>query len=134
MYFVFLQNFAIHNMPLFGESWSLSIEEWFYLLFPVLIIFATYISTDKKRVILYFCIFMFLLFPGIIKGIKFTEIKDINDYSWDKEFRRLVMLPLDSIAFGILGAYLSFYYQYNWIEYKEKHCISDSLLCYWLLL
>ncbi len=127
MYFVFLQNFAIHNMPVFGESWSLSIEEWFYLLFPVLIIFATYISTDKKRVIL-ICIFIFLLFPSIVKVIKFVEFKDNNDYSWDKEFRRLVITRLDSIAFGILGAYLSFYYQYNWIKYKRKALYLGALI------
>lgn len=119
MYFVFLQNFAVHNMPFFHESWSLSIEEWFYLLFPILIIFASIISTNKKKVILG-CILIFLLFSTTVKIIKFAEIKDIYNYRWDLEFRRLVITRLDSIAFGILGAYLSFYYQNNWIKYKKK--------------
>ena len=30
----FLQNFAALKMSFFGESWSLAVEEWFYLLFP----------------------------------------------------------------------------------------------------
>jgi peptidoglycan/LPS O-acetylase OafA/YrhL len=34
-YFLFPQNFALKQNWLFAESWSLSVEEWFYLVFPL---------------------------------------------------------------------------------------------------
>ena len=37
-YFIFLQNLYSPISPFFTESWSLSIEEWFYLTAPLLII------------------------------------------------------------------------------------------------
>ena len=37
-YLIFLQNFAHPLFGFFWESWSISVEEWFYLLFPATII------------------------------------------------------------------------------------------------
>jgi peptidoglycan/LPS O-acetylase OafA/YrhL len=38
LYPVFLQNFAWNIGPFYIASWSLAIEDWFYLLFPLLIV------------------------------------------------------------------------------------------------
>ena len=37
-FFFFLQNFTKPFTGFFWESWSLSIEEWFYLLFPIILV------------------------------------------------------------------------------------------------
>src|ERR1700739_504422 len=42
-FFVFMQNFIKPYDFLFWESWSLSVEEWFYLLFPFLLFTAALI-------------------------------------------------------------------------------------------
>src|SRR5574343_278755 len=59
LYFVFLQNF-IHKSPVFfPESWSLSVEEFAYLLLPFALFFGTFgfVKNKSKR----FLIIVFLL-------------------------------------------------------------------------
>ncbi|MFM9911077.1 MAG: acyltransferase family protein, partial [Chitinophagaceae bacterium] len=41
-YFLFLQNFNSPQPGFFSESWSLSVEEWFYLLIPLFIFLLAY--------------------------------------------------------------------------------------------
>lgn len=36
-YAVFMQNFHVPLDLFFWESWSLAVEEWFYLLFPLIV-------------------------------------------------------------------------------------------------
>ena len=52
-FFFFLQNFAHHFYGFFWESWSLSIEEWFYLLFPIILMLLYLLlikfKINKKR-------------------------------------------------------------------------------------
>ena len=48
-FFLFIQNFSQHFIGFFWESWSICVEEWFYLLFPIIlgIVFIAYYSYIK---------------------------------------------------------------------------------------
>jgi peptidoglycan/LPS O-acetylase OafA/YrhL len=52
-YFIFSQNLFQLQPSFFPEAWSLSIEEWFYLLLPICIALITFIlkTTYKKSII-----------------------------------------------------------------------------------
>lgn len=40
-YYIFLSNFLISDIPTLGPSWSLSVEEQYYLVWPVLLLFLS---------------------------------------------------------------------------------------------
>ena len=90
-YLFFVQNISENfiNFDYFYVAWSLSIEEFFYLLFPV---FLVVFNKKKFTHIIFF-------FISIIYFIKIIYL--IQDF--DSEFYRVgTFLRLDSIAFGIL--------------------------------
>jgi peptidoglycan/LPS O-acetylase OafA/YrhL len=49
-YFIFSQNLYYPQSSFFPESWCLSVEEWFYLLTTVIILFAVYIFNLQKKI------------------------------------------------------------------------------------
>ena len=78
------------NFDYFTVAWSLSVEEFFYLIFPF---FLLILNKNKFINIL----FLFILVVYILKiSYFFTDV--------DKEFYRIgTFLRLDSIAFGVLA-------------------------------
>jgi len=104
-YFVFLQNFRLPLDLMFWESWSLSVEEWFYLLFPLLIFISSLffkLKSNYKQMYLITCI-IFLSVPLLLR--LFHYVPTMNDAEIDLFVRKTVIFRLDTIAFGLLGAY-----------------------------
>lgn len=103
-YIPFLQNFFIPLDLMFWESWSLAVEEWFYLLFPILI-FVTAIASKRKYAFSYLvACFMFLSVPLIFRMVNYNTGYSPNDI--DLFIRKIVVFRLDTIAYGLLGAYI----------------------------
>lgn len=106
-YFFFVQNlfgYITTNKNFFGESWSLSIEEWFYISFPILLIIFNLILNKKfsKKVILRSTVLFYILIPTVVRFV----LVFIRDPSWNDVLRKAVICREDSIAYGLLGAYL----------------------------
>lgn len=94
------QNF-ISDMPAdyyFVVTWSLTIEEWFYLLFGFSFIFLTRTLGDRRALTL--CLGVFLLTPLVLR-------------LWYHYRGPLVFFRIDEIAYGVLMA-LSYSNQ-NWL-------------------
>lgn len=89
----------------FNEAWSLSIEEWFYLTFPIVIFFAARIfgSADKKKLLLNAIIGYLLVFVLIRL---FNAFHPIND-GQDTGIRKIVLFRLDAVIYGVLIAWLN---------------------------
>ena len=82
----------------FGASWSLAIEEWFYLLFPVcLLALAQVVRNRQKAAIL--CILVFLIVPPLLRSLLQTD-------DWDGSVRRITLPRLDAITYGVALAFL----------------------------
>jgi peptidoglycan/LPS O-acetylase OafA/YrhL len=114
-YIIFSQNFSSPHPYFFPEAWSLTIEEWFYLLFPLSCYVFHKFLKNKTRSIL-FSALLFLLFPLILRIIKFEYGIGINDI--DGEFRKIMILRLDSIMYGVVAAYILFKQPVFWVKYK----------------
>tara|TARA_B110000285_G_scaffold80747_1_gene93198 strand:+ start:64 stop:1122 length:1059 start_codon:yes stop_codon:yes gene_type:complete len=124
-YFVFFQNFYKPYDFLYCESWSLSVEEWFYFLFPFLYI-AFYKITKpffsiKQNLLV--VIIVFLSFSFIYRLVQVNPNLD-----WDLYFRKLVLTRLDTIAFGFLAAYIYKYHPISWDKYKNMSFVLGLLL------
>lgn len=101
-YFVFLQNLYKPIDVFFWESWSLCIEEWFYLLFP-LTLFLFYKLNSNKKVVFIICIILFFIFSII------TKLHYINTHSvidMDLYLRKLAITRFDTLCFGLFIAFI----------------------------
>lgn len=112
-YFLFLQNFVTVPPHFFGESWSLSIEEWFYLTVPLLLFGGLYFFKTKVKtmfiivipsVMIAIMLYRFWLF----NAVDVTTMREAHSYLMQ------VMSRLDSIMYGVLAAFVAFYYPKFW--------------------
>ena len=125
-YFFFLQNFAQWGIDFFEVSWSLTIEEFFYLSLPIYLIVWLWIWGKKhmSRSILR-SIISFITSIMIIRYIWYIwwELQDRNE-----SLRKVVIYRLDSLWIWVLLSYFSFYY-YEHIK-KRK---NTYMYIWWLL-
>lgn len=127
--FLFIQNLSVYDGYLFMEGWSLAIEEWFYLILPLLtLLFFSFISDKKKA--FSFVIFSIILVCPILRFFKYILMPIANDVTiWDENFRSITPLRLDSIMFGVLGAFLRYYYPATFFHSKTiKLIIGITIL------
>jgi peptidoglycan/LPS O-acetylase OafA/YrhL len=126
-YFVFSQNlFYHHGVWFFPEAWSLSVEEWFYLLAPVLIFGSAYVFRIKNAFL--FTATGIILAITLFRFYRYTTITIHNAIDWDIFFRTQVATRVDSLMYGMVGAYLLFYYKRSWIKYKRTLFFIGILL------
>jgi peptidoglycan/LPS O-acetylase OafA/YrhL len=96
LYPFFLQNFTHPNNGFFSESWSLAVEEWFYLLFPLLAIVINGSAKLNLRALLAAVLF-FLIVPFILRCFACRV--------WDLQtVRMIVPLRLDTMMYGVMAA------------------------------
>lgn len=98
---VFAQNFAEYHPTFFAVAWSLSIEEWFYLLSPLVILLAGKFIRNKPRAILV-AIGFFIVGGLAVRLVLHSQ----TTWSWTG-FRTIVINRFDAIAWGFLAAYVS---------------------------
>lgn len=131
-FFIFIQNFNIGYVDFFWESWSLSVEEWFYILFPIIFIFISLILR-KRKIVFLLSIVILITFPLFYRISKSQEQVDL--FWWGINFRKVVLCRLDSIGFGVLMAYIKFFYSNYWNKYKNPAFVIGLLgICILLLL
>lgn len=110
-YLYFSQNLFSPASFFFSESWSLAIEEWFYLLFPVIVLIFSWQSKNVKTALLY-TIVLFFTVPILYTFYMYANGIGLED--WDANYRRIVSTRLNSIAFGILLVYIENYIPTIW--------------------
>lgn len=105
LYFFFSQNLAWSHPEFFPEAWSLSVEEWFYLLFPLSVYGMLNAKVSWSKALLRVSL-AFLVIPLLFRVYKFEFLAYSGTF--DEEFRKIVVLRLDSLMFGVLAAFWRF--------------------------
>lgn len=117
-YFLFVQNFFSQGPAFFGVSWSLSIEEWFYLTFPITLIVSSFFIKNIKVSILTSIVIYLLVGILIRSGYWYMISKNnlladyaVNDlkFFWEGNVRKPLIFRIDSVLFGVLGSFLTFF-------------------------
>jgi len=120
-YYYFCQNLFYPTDVYFGESWSLSVEEWFYLTVPFLIfILIIFFKLKPKNSILFIALFI-LFSVTLLRYNLYSEKKDID-------FHHQVIFRLDSIMYGVVGAYINYYYSKYWNKFPFALFITGILI------
>ncbi|WP_456439676.1 acyltransferase family protein [Psychroserpens sp.] len=121
LYIPFLQNFATQHPDFFTEAWSLSIEEYAYLLLPLLLYFGFFVfkKSNAKKVFLFVTIVTIVIL--FLFKIYYTFNTEVETYkAWSATFRKVVIYRLDSIYFGFFLIYVSRQFP-NWFVSFKKH-------------
>lgn len=107
-YIPFLQNFFHPHPDFFTEAWSLSVEEYSYLLFPILLVFYFRIfRSDRHKKIGFIAVTLGVITVQILIKMQFYSSADIETYKdWSARFRKVVLYRFDAIAYGFLLIYL----------------------------
>jgi peptidoglycan/LPS O-acetylase OafA/YrhL len=112
-YLLFLQNSFSPHPGFYAIAWSLSIEEWFYLLFPMVL----FILLGRKPVQLKKVLWTILLF--VLGCLAVRVLLSLQfDLSWGPWFRKMTFWRIDSIAIGVLFAYWQRTVGEKWIELR----------------
>lgn len=123
---VFLQNFSAQHLGFMPVSWSLSLEEWFYLIVPLFFVVIARVSSvhNKKKVFFLACGFVILL--ELLIRIVYVSV---HNPSWDFGVRKQIFLRLDSLMVGVLLAGCKLYAQqfYLWISTSRLLWIGTAI-------
>lgn len=128
-YYLFLQNFNWAHFGFYAETWSLTIEEWFYTLTPiVLMVFFKVFHVETKKAFI-FTIALFMITAVLFRIYKYVSLDliELQQYyvsPYDMFFRKQVVTRIDSIMYGVLGAYITFYFKDFWTKYKYTILIA----------
>jgi peptidoglycan/LPS O-acetylase OafA/YrhL len=128
-YFFFTQNLFYEHPLFFTEAWSLSVEEWFYLIVPFsLFVLGLYRKSVLKKNLL-ITIGVIVLSVTFYRYFKFVNLNETGNYGL--LFARQVFTRLDSLMYGLVGAYVNFYYKDFWL--KNRYFFLVLAICFLLL-
>ena len=94
-YFVFVQNMWHNHPPYLLVSWSLSIEEWFYLLTALGI--SLMVRWYKPQHALFITLMLLLIVPSVLR----SYLAITTQSSWNDVLRQYIPLRIDVIGSGV---------------------------------
>ncbi len=114
-YFVFLQNFATRIPRFFLESWSLTIEEFAYIILAIVFLVCAKFLLNVKKMFL-----ILIIVIAIITALRFFNyLQNPNAIllDWNLNIRAVLIYRLDAIFIGVVFAYLHKYFNHFWNKF-----------------
>ena len=118
-YFYFFQNFAWEMPVFFSESWSLPIEEFAYIIGPLLIylVLLLNLKLDKSKLFAGITISIILFFT-ITKIAYNINVPNSDMMFWNTNLKSVTIYRIDAIYFGVLASYISIVMDRFWKKHK----------------
>ena len=108
-----------------NQAWSLAVEEWFYLLFPIsLYLLNKTLKSFNLAFIVSAGIFIFI--PTLVR-IRWASV-GIAD--WDEDFRKIMFVRLDAIMYGVVAAWVKKTFPQFWGRQNFLFLIASILALY----
>lgn len=119
-YLFFIQNFNENHPLFFEEAWSLSVEEWFYLLVPLLLaILIKIFKCSVKASFLIICIVVICM-SHIGRFSISQDVDSVNFFEFVRAIRGRVISRMDAPVFGAIVAYYYYYFPKYFEENRFK--------------
>jgi len=125
----FTHNFNAPFYGFFWESWSLSVEEWFYIFTPIFIFAFIKLFSPKKA---FFLVALLMILGPLLYRMYLFNVNG-DSYHFNFMLRKTVLCRLDSIGYGLLAAYIYLYKSKIWNFYKWISLIIGIGLLLFLL-
>lgn len=119
----FLRNFATLRLTFFPESWSLAVEEWFYLLFPV----ALWLMLRARRAFAGAFVVSAAAFLIVSTGLRMVHANDLVA-TWSESQRMIVIYRFDALMIGMLAAWLSLRATAMWKSWRGVAAVAGAVL------
>jgi peptidoglycan/LPS O-acetylase OafA/YrhL len=130
-YFLFLQNFLSPHPNFFTEAWSLSVEEYAYLILPLVLYVVFNISKTKPSEKQFLKVTILLILGLFLLKVHYFLNTEILSYSdWSSTFRKVVIFRIDAIYFGFLVVYIIKNYPKSIKKYKNYFLIIGLFLLF----
>lgn len=135
-YLFFVQNLTHPPTYFFNETWSLAVEEWFYFLFPLLLFVS--VRLLRKPILAWMAIIaLFLLIPTALRLWFVLEAPTPLDPAalegslrvWDSIVRKIVMVRLDVVMYGVIGALIAAWKPQQWLRLRALWLLGVALIC-----
>lgn len=127
-YFFFLQNFSTTMLPFFPESWSLSVEEFTYLLLPLLLFVSLFIKVKNKSIRFISVIGLSMLFFFLAKLYYNYTATSSNMTDWNLSLKSVVIYRVDAVLIGVAMVWIYHNYTNIWKKNKRICFLLGSLI------
>lgn len=107
-YGLFLQNFNTPMPAFFPESWSLSVEEFSYLLLPFSLFVFGQLRKPKNRSRFFIVVVGVLILVAMLAKLQFHCASDNKDIAiWNSDLKSVVIYRFDAILIGVACSWLA---------------------------
>lgn len=129
-FYLFIQNLWYPHPLFFGEAYSLSVEEWFYLSFPLLLFVLALVFKQRCKPAFLFVVGCFFLISLLFKSYITLKTQALGipiNYVFKDYIQKVVLCRFDSLMAGVLAAYIFYFHQKKWNKHKEI-CFFTGLM------
>jgi peptidoglycan/LPS O-acetylase OafA/YrhL len=123
----FLRNLTGFQMTFFPESWSLAVEEWFYLLFPAALWVGLKIAKRFDGVFLS-AAFAFFTVSTVARMLAAND----PAATWSEAQRMVVVYRFDALMIGVFAAWLSLRFPVPWRKHRLLGVLAGLALLFWM--
>ena len=129
LYFVFLQNGFSKMSTFFPESWSLSVEEWAYVILPISLLTLSILGKPKNKN--RFFLWIILLLIALLIGFKISYHSTVRATTldeWNVSLKSVMIYRLDAIFMGVLCSWISMNYKKSWAKFKFSSAVFGGII------
>lgn len=123
----FIQNICSGAFYFFPVSYSLSIEEWFYILLPILLLIIQKVSGSFSfsKTLLILAVLFVIVF-NCARAYTYTYGVNLN---WDANIRKAILMRLDAPMYGIIMAW-AWHKNRNLLERNKVSSLISGVVLY----
>lgn len=129
-HFFFIQNVSTDiNNGFFAVSWSLSIEEWFYFLTPLLIAWLHLLCKASLKTTILTTALSVIVVVTLYRYMRVQALDIRNADDWNFYFKSALLPRLDAPMYGVLAAWFRQFYPQQFRRYAV-HLLAAGLILF----